>query len=231
MSRTPRAVTLLELLIVAGILAILAAVAVPNLLEAQTRSKVSKAKAHLRVLVDALDVYRIDWNSYPATGSVLPGDPLGLLADVQLARLTTPIHYLTASAFRDPFGQVRSQVLTGVGATQSTLLGASQSRQEFPVPDLPNRNRSLIYFHYPTFSRITGNALVRADGVAAISLGPDALDSFGAFRPFPAEALPPLARAVGLNSPLDTDYDPTNGTVSNGDISGFTGDLPVRRIP
>ena len=40
--------TLIELLIVVAIIAILAAIAVPNFLEAQVRAKVSRAKTDLR---------------------------------------------------------------------------------------------------------------------------------------------------------------------------------------
>jgi prepilin-type N-terminal cleavage/methylation domain-containing protein len=47
------AFTLIELLIVVAIIAILAAIAVPNFLEAQVRSKVSRAKADIRSLATA----------------------------------------------------------------------------------------------------------------------------------------------------------------------------------
>jgi prepilin-type N-terminal cleavage/methylation domain-containing protein len=60
------AFTLIELLIVVAIIAILAAIAVPNFLEAQIRSKVSRAQADMRSLATAIESYRVDNNSYPA---------------------------------------------------------------------------------------------------------------------------------------------------------------------
>jgi len=59
------AFTLIELLIVVAIIAILAAIAVPNFLEAQTRSKVSRAKADMRTLATGLESYAVDNNKYP----------------------------------------------------------------------------------------------------------------------------------------------------------------------
>src|SRR3712207_5517880 len=56
--------TLIELLIVVAIIAILAAIAVPNFLEAQTRAKVSRAKADMKSLVTAMEAYGVDHNRY-----------------------------------------------------------------------------------------------------------------------------------------------------------------------
>lgn len=102
-----RAFTLIELLIVVAIISILAAIAVPNLLEAQTRAKVARAKADLRTLATALEAYRIDNSDYPhiVDGSGLEwqmpaGFPPG--GAEWSGGLTTPIAYLTA-ALRDPF--------------------------------------------------------------------------------------------------------------------------------
>ena len=58
--------TLIELLIVIAIIAILAAIAVPNFLEAQVRAKVSRVKADQRSLATGLEAYCVDNNSYPA---------------------------------------------------------------------------------------------------------------------------------------------------------------------
>src|SRR6186997_2434592 len=60
-----KAFTLIELLIVVAIIAILAAIAVPNFIEAQTRSKVSRTKADMRALATAIESYMTDYNRYP----------------------------------------------------------------------------------------------------------------------------------------------------------------------
>ncbi len=61
-SRVARGFTLIELLIVVAIIAILAAIAVPNFLEAQVRSKVSRVKADMRTLATAIETYTVDNN-------------------------------------------------------------------------------------------------------------------------------------------------------------------------
>lgn len=85
--RCPRAFTLIELLIVVAIIAILAAIAVPNFLEAQTRSKVSRAKSDIRSMATALESYKVDNNKYP------PSKINPLMA--RAFRLTTPVSYMS----------------------------------------------------------------------------------------------------------------------------------------
>ena len=52
--------TLIELLIVVAIIAILAAIAIPNFLEAQTRAKVATAYADMKSLGTAIESYALD---------------------------------------------------------------------------------------------------------------------------------------------------------------------------
>jgi type II secretion system protein G len=106
------AFTLIELLIVVAIIAILAAIAVPNFLEAQTRSKVSRARADMRSLGTAIESYRIDNNSYPLDGDDFPGaNPLvDFDAMLRLHVVTTPIAYIGSVPF-DPFNTTKPEGL------------------------------------------------------------------------------------------------------------------------
>jgi type II secretion system protein G len=56
--------TLIELLIVVAIIGILAAIAVPNFLNAQVRAKVAKTEAEMKSYVTAAEMYRLDNNNY-----------------------------------------------------------------------------------------------------------------------------------------------------------------------
>src|SRR5690606_15344355 len=107
--------TLIELLIVVAIIAILAAIAVPNFLEAQVRSKVSRTKTDLRTFASALVAYAVDHNKYPPFGS----DPIVLTPSNSSQEpqfldprfLTSPISYVSSAAiFQDPF---RSKIPAG----------------------------------------------------------------------------------------------------------------------
>jgi general secretion pathway protein G len=57
--------TLIELLIVIAIIGILAAIAIPNLLNAVQRGKQKRSMSDMRALATAVEAYAVDNNQYP----------------------------------------------------------------------------------------------------------------------------------------------------------------------
>lgn len=187
MPSNKRAFTLIELLIVVAIVAILAAIAVPSFLEAQTRAKVGRVLADFRTLATAIESYAVDHNVYTAYGNP---DDVALFAGEPVVhvptRLTTPVAYLTLLP-PDGFPGAR------------TGLTPSQPRSYFYMHDY-----AVVYLgktqhagHVQSHHRsLTGSD--RAVKWTVWSYGPDLDDDHG----------------VRL-------YDPSNGTVSNGDLMRF----------
>jgi type II secretion system protein G len=66
--------TLIELLIVIAIIGILAAIAIPNLLNALQRGKQKRTMADMRDLAIAIESYNTDNNFYPTAGCLIPAE-------------------------------------------------------------------------------------------------------------------------------------------------------------
>jgi type IV pilus assembly protein PilA len=69
----PRGFTLIELMIVVAIIGILAAIAIPNFVKFQCRSKQSEAKGNLRSLYVAQEGYAAEYESYVAISAISAG--------------------------------------------------------------------------------------------------------------------------------------------------------------
>jgi len=100
--RNSRGFTLIELLVVIGIIAILAAIAVPNYSEALNSSKVARFKGDCKAVETAIEVYNAEFGSYPppdkypVTSTCYTDQPFPDMpgSGFTSRRLTTPIAYL-----------------------------------------------------------------------------------------------------------------------------------------
>ena len=80
MNRKETGFTLIELLIVVAIIGIIAAIAIPNLLNAIDRSKQKRTMADMRSVGTACEEYSIDNNFYPV--QTTQGDVSGISANL-----------------------------------------------------------------------------------------------------------------------------------------------------
>lgn len=188
--------TLIELLIVVAIIAILAAIAIPNFLEAQVRAKVSRAKSDMRTIAAALESYAADYSVYPrwveAAASTPPPGYQNPPVSLRLIPLTTPVAYISSIPAPDPFK---------------------------PKIDI---DRLGDYKVYDTYDYVDAKSFVEKNGDdnpgfgstiygrqwRLCSCGPDRIQSYGC-----SDFTDSPVRLINFGF-----YDPSNGTTSFGDI-------------
>jgi len=196
-----KAFTLIELLIVVAIIAILAAIAVPNFLEAQTRAKISRTVADMRTIELGIETYYLDNNGYP-TGfdqTVRPGDP----GSHSLFLLSTPISYLSSGDLQDPFNTEQSD------QPMFTTLQYD--------PMTPDGRMFSFYNIEPQSSYIGANE--KATWWILFSIGPDNDSGFTYDLQNPPGVQYSVREAdTDLSFFLDQYYDSSNGTISQGNI-------------
>ncbi len=226
--------TLIELLIVVAVIAILAAIAVPNFLEAQVRSKVSRTRADMAAVSSAIRSYYADHNRYP------PNNPelfrflraASEAEELNAESLPTPDDAPLSWTSDDPDADKRSsageQLATGWGGRYGAIAYGRYpilARSGFdlrvlttPVAyhhgSLPTdpfhdiRDSPFVYLNYADLAAagpIVGPA-GRYPRWLLLSYGPDTDSMKARFNPARGPFLP---------------YDPTNGTVSRGEILMF----------
>lgn len=90
--------TLIEVLVVVVILGILAAIIVPNLMEKPGQARVTKAKADIRAVESALNMYRLDRHVYPTTDEGLESLVPTYLPRAPMDPWDRPYQYLSPGA-------------------------------------------------------------------------------------------------------------------------------------
>jgi general secretion pathway protein G len=68
LSRAQRGFTLVELMVVVAIIALLAAIIIPNYVHARAQASVSQSEANIKQIATSLELYYADNQAYPATG-------------------------------------------------------------------------------------------------------------------------------------------------------------------
>jgi prepilin-type N-terminal cleavage/methylation domain-containing protein len=198
--------TLIELLIVVAIIAILAAIAIPNLLEAQVRAKISRVKSDFRSVDVALNGYLVDYNQFPVnqqTPTLNPGNYFLAGLEIPGSNLTSPVAYMSSLPIHDPVNAKNSSWNNPKGLYQYFYYG---KRQEHSYP------------RGTPWMIATGYATTKGyrEAFVLVSWGPDKEQSNGEHLQFH-----PPWNYTGPQAP--TLYDATNGTVSPGDLVRFGG--------
>jgi prepilin-type N-terminal cleavage/methylation domain-containing protein len=191
--------TLIELLIVVAIIGILAAIAIPNFLNAQVRAKVAKTVSELRTLNTCVEEYYVDWNKYPFDGgncSNSVNSTNGAYWYVPNS-ITTPVAYCSNTMLKDPF---RENWYGGGSTTDPDIYERYRYQNiddtwghQGPDCSLPPAG------YYDEMLCLTGHYCFHG-------LGPDRYYGPTGYTNecgYPDWPLP---------------YDPTNGTISNGNI-------------
>jgi len=221
-----RGFTLIELLIVVAIIAILAAIAVPNFLEAQVRSKVSRSKTDMRTMATAIEAYFVDNNTYVGSATDVTGTGLTVTSMLQ-----PPAVGLGGAAGRLTHTTYRPTAADGMGLVLTTPIAYISSYPSDPFAN--TRGAAFGYFNAADIGWLTWSygpdtdespingqiqsKLVSLPWAVVLYGGAPQMVFESIYNPY--QGNPSLELKCGKTPGLQAyTYDPTNGTNSLGDI-------------
>ncbi len=209
--------TLIELLIVVAIIGILAAIAVPNFLNAQIRAKLARSMADMKACLMGVAQLQLDTNHLPIDGwDDDTTEGRDILANVfngvgnfpeserttthYLAVLTSPISYMSSIPV-DPFMAKHADPSSmGFGSPFTTYIYADYD-PHIPGTGSNSNNMNIAALELPVCEYHGITPMKRGD-YALVGVGPDGR----------------AGSASGITAERGIPFDSTNGLISIGDI-------------
>ena len=143
-----------------AIIGILAAIAVPNFLNARVRAKIAAVQGDFRTLIQAAEMYQVDWGRFPPDGAYVTNQTEA--PNIGYLSMTTPVAYVSSvEAARDRFARKEHQYKIGHDWDQFYEMGFSDAISG-AIDPTKKRDRYFIE-----------------------SVGPDGLDSIQGTRTYP----------------------------------------------
>jgi len=199
--RRASALTLIELLVVVAVLSVLAGIATLNYLNAQIKAKHARVKADLHSVATAIETYRLDWNHYPFDIVGKDGKSPGANDYWYLpSGLTTPVAYMATNVFLDPFRQDKATLPERY--FRPRYVNYSLMPMNLQLKLLSEKSRAAYAKGYAAYGvyRLSASG---PDGKAGPWDPTASWTKNGGYTHFPG---------------ILVNYDPSNGTRSNGDI-------------
>lgn len=205
MAKRSTAFTLGELIIVVVIIAVLAAIAIPNFLEGSYRTDVTYRQNDMRTIALAMESYRIERGDYPASDKDSPLAGHGTRDDIDQRLLTTPTAYMP-EILTDGFRKKADKKERRDGSPNYEIYAVAYKTSDSTFAVYPRTGWMMWSIGKDLRSNTVGYRSLRTVIANEATTHP-ALGLDGDPRP-----------AAGFR------YDPTNGTTSPGDMYRFEGD-------
>ncbi len=147
MNRRQSGFTLIELLIVIAIIGILAAIAIPNLLNAVQRGKQKRTMSDVRALATAIEAYAVDNSSYPqasCNGGAFTNGTENTLATDSFTNLSPT--YISQPPLFDGWGHfLRYAINVGTNEYRIRSLGRNGTTSTIFCGTTTNFNDDIVY--------------------------------------------------------------------------------------